>query len=162
MKQTHLRLLLLQGKTAAVLVLFVIVLLPVAAVPAAAETPVSMGIQTGAAHACPDGCSCMPAGQAERLGLARCSAVPAPCFHDSLGQPLYCYHQRPAAPCLSACNGSAGAPVAPVTTVSGQNTSQKTDNGSAAFGAVATATPAPVQGLLSPLAGFFRWLFGIR
>lgn len=89
----------------ALLALFLLASL-VLALPASAET--AAGISAGPAKVCPGtGCTCMPEGQAKSLGYVRCSANGTPCFNDSFGRPLYCYHAPSSATCGAAgCNGS--------------------------------------------------------
>ncbi|WAC04723.1 MAG: hypothetical protein OS112_09725 [Methanoregula sp.] len=81
----------------AALMLLVILMLPVMA----AET-LTAGLQLQPSASCPQGCSCMPPGQAANMQYVRCSDTTNPCGYDSAKQPLYCY-KPPATACPSGC-----------------------------------------------------------
>jgi len=130
------------------------------------------GISAGPGRVCPDpACTCMPEGQAASLGYVRCSANETPCFNDSAGRPLYCYHSPSSGTCSYAgCTGNG--------TVSGSGTESihlvitmqtpAAENGSCSgTGSDACSLPGstPVSAAADPFAGilaFFRSLFGMR
>jgi hypothetical protein len=82
-------------------ILAALLLLVVLTLPVTAET-LTAGLQVQPSTSCPQGCSCMPAGQAANMQYVRCSDATNPCGYDSAKQPLYCY-KPPATTCPSGC-----------------------------------------------------------
>lgn len=154
--------------------IILLVILPFLAVPAACET-VGAGIFTAPAHACPGDCTCMPEAQAERLGYTTCSPDQDPCFHGSMGEPLYCYHPpessygpqctAPAVPSSPESEksmepapsfGADGTPVLPVSLTVAPNVSPALSNRNGSGG-------GPVEpGFFGTVIGFLRSLLGMK
>ncbi len=142
------------------LVIFLVVL--AAFSPAALAAGVS--VEAGAVSACPAGCSCMPESQAARLGYVPCSAGQNPCFHDSFGQPLYCFG-KVAGSCGSGCNTTPNQlqqqPGIRSTDDTGTILPVPVLANSTLAGTPNPKTTLPEPDLFTQIAGFFRSLLGM-